>query len=228
MTATHGRRSLRPSVGAANGSADVRPSSLAGTVGSRNGRFRCTGPGGAPSPTAAATARATTERQCGGASSRSSATPTSQNQRTLPPNRWSWSMAWLAPVPRSSGGRSAVSRSSGTPPVSASMTAGCRFATAEPEVTTTAAGRPLPRPRPIARKPGRALVHLDVQPDPRVVVQRHRERRRSRPGREHGVGHPAPGQLVDEDERLGVRRVLGAHRAAFSRRGVRTRHRAAR
>ena len=34
----------------------------------------------------------------------------SQNQRTALPYNLIWSMAWLAPIPRSSGGRSAVSR----------------------------------------------------------------------------------------------------------------------
>jgi hypothetical protein len=36
----------------------------------------------------------------------------------------SWSIVWLVPVPRSSGGRSAVSTISGTPDSSASITAG--------------------------------------------------------------------------------------------------------
>jgi hypothetical protein len=152
-TATHGRRSVRPSSGEMNGSARVRPSSLAGTVGSRKGRLSCTGPAGAPRPMVAPTARATDDRQCGTASGRSSATPSSWNHRRLRPNRWSWSIAWFAPVSRSSGGRSAVSSSSGTAPASASTTAGWRFATAEPEVTRTAAGRPVTRPSPTARNP---------------------------------------------------------------------------
>ena len=60
-------------------------------------------------------------------------------------------MAWLAPVPRSSGGRSAVSTSNGTPDSSASITAGWKFAAAVPEVQTTATGRPLALARPRAR-----------------------------------------------------------------------------
>ena len=39
-------------------------------------------------------------------------------------------MVWFAPVPRSSGGRSAVSSSSGTPDSSASITAGWKLAAA--------------------------------------------------------------------------------------------------
>jgi hypothetical protein len=52
-------------------------------------------------------------------------------------------MVWLAPAPRSSGGRSAVSTSSGTPDSLASMTAGWKLAAAVPDVHTTAAGRRL-------------------------------------------------------------------------------------
>ena len=59
-------------------------------------------------------------------------------------------MAWLAPTSRSSGGRSAVSTSSGTRASCASTTAGSRFAAALPDVHVTATGRPvafaIPRP----------------------------------------------------------------------------------
>jgi len=61
-----------------------------------------------------------------------------------------WSTVWLAPVPRSSGGRSAVSSSSGTADSSASITAGWKFAAAVPDVHTTATGRPLALARPSA------------------------------------------------------------------------------
>ena len=43
-------------------------------------------------------------------------------------------MVWPAPVSRSSGGRSAVHTSNGTPAWSASITAGWKFAAAVPEV----------------------------------------------------------------------------------------------
>ena len=51
-----------------------------------------------------------------------------------------WSMVWLAPVSRSSPGRSADSTSSGTPLWDASTTAGRRLATAVPEDVMTTAG----------------------------------------------------------------------------------------
>src|SRR5829696_1383888 len=63
-----------------------------------------------------------------------------------------WSMVWLAPVWRSSGGRSAVSRTMGTPSVAASTTAGRPLATAVPEVVIQAAGRPVARACPRAAK----------------------------------------------------------------------------
>src|SRR3712207_4042334 len=61
-----------------------------------------------------------------------------------------WSMVWLAPVCRSSGGLSAVSRITGTPSVAASTTAGNPLATAVPEVVIQAAGRPVARAYPRA------------------------------------------------------------------------------
>src|SRR5215210_4272822 len=63
-----------------------------------------------------------------------------------------WSMVWLAPVWRNSGGRSAVSRSMGTPSVAASTTAGRPLATAVPEVVIQAAGPPVARACPRAAK----------------------------------------------------------------------------
>src|SRR5918993_1347692 len=63
-----------------------------------------------------------------------------------------WSMVWFAPVWRSSGGRSAVSRTMGTPSVAASTTAGRPLATAVPEVVIQAAGRPVARAWPSAAK----------------------------------------------------------------------------
>src|SRR5918998_6361550 len=63
-----------------------------------------------------------------------------------------WSMVWFAPVWRSSGGLSAVSRTMGTPSVAASTTAGSPLATAVPEVVIQAAGRPVARAQPRAAK----------------------------------------------------------------------------
>ena len=72
-----------------------------------------------------------------------SGTPLSAYQRTADPYSLTWSTVWLAPVPRSSGGRSAVSRSRPIADSPASMTAGWRLAAAVPDVHTTATGRPL-------------------------------------------------------------------------------------
>jgi hypothetical protein len=52
-----------------------------------------------------------------------------------------------------------------------------------------------------SEEPGRALVDADVQPQPAVdvgLVQREGERRVARTRAEHGLGDPAPGQLVDD------------------------------
>src|SRR5215213_1799209 len=76
----------------------------------------------------------------------------SKRQRTKSPKMSGWSMVWLAPVWRNSGGRSAVSRIMGTPSVEASTTAGKPFATAVPEVVIQAAGRPVARAYPRAAK----------------------------------------------------------------------------
>ncbi len=81
-----------------------------------------------------------------------SGTPTSAKNRTAEPYRPIWFTVWLAPVPRSSGGRSAVSTMRLTPLWSASSTAGWKFAAAVPEVHTSATGRREARARPTARK----------------------------------------------------------------------------
>jgi hypothetical protein len=78
----------------------------------RNARFRCTGP--AAGQRLIAEARAASERQYPTDSGLASATPTSTNQRTAPPNILIWSMVCPAPVSRRSGGRSAVSTIIGT------------------------------------------------------------------------------------------------------------------
>ena len=71
---------------------------------------------------------------------RVSGTGTSKRHATARPNRSGWSIVWLAPVSRSSGGRSAVSSSSGTPLSAASTAAGSRLAAAVPDVQITAVG----------------------------------------------------------------------------------------
>ena len=98
--------------GRAGGNGPGRP-----TSGSRNGRLRWIGPVAARS-----NARRASERQVWARSA--SATPGSWNQRTERPNRCVWSIVWGAPTSRSSGGRSAVTTSSGTSEAPASTTAG--------------------------------------------------------------------------------------------------------
>ena len=80
----------------------------------------------------------------------SSGTPELQAKRTAPPNAPTWSTVWGAPTPCSSGGRSAVQTSSGTPARSASTTAAWSSTEAVPLVVTTTAGRPDSRAMPSA------------------------------------------------------------------------------
>ena len=140
-TAVHGPPPGRPAGGV--------PAS--GTSGSANGRFRCTGPGGVPS--AAASIRPTADRHGPFSRSGSLAGAAVSARRTAPPKIPGWTTVWFAPVPISCGGRSAVSTSSGTPACDASSTAGCRFATAVPDVVTTGTARPERSARPSARNP---------------------------------------------------------------------------
>ena len=113
--------------------------------------LRWTGPAGRPLATA--TARPTTDRACRRVSGAPSSSGSSANQRTLPPKMRTWSIVCGAPRSRSSGGRSAVSRTSGTRASDASTTEGSRLATAVPEVTTTATGRRDARASPSAKYP---------------------------------------------------------------------------
>ena len=125
------------------------PAGRAGVSGSRNATLICTGPGvplGAPQ--AAATARARWPTREGEASCGSR----SMLARTCVPKKPAWSVAWDAPTPRSSPGRSAVRRRSGRRAWEASRTAGASSATAVPEVTTMAGSAPV-RARPTAAKP---------------------------------------------------------------------------
>ena len=107
-----------------------------GASGSRNIRLSWTGPAGAR----VAAASAYDASASHGASDASAAEGggMSLNQRSGW-RRPTCGTVWLAPVSRSSGGRSAVRRRRGTRSVAASTTAGSRLATAVPEVTITAA-----------------------------------------------------------------------------------------
>ena len=139
--AVHGRSSERP--GASTSSSPV------GTSGSRNGRFRCTGP--ATGPSAAPTAREASARHAAPTPGRSVGTSGSWNQRTAAPKSFTWSTVCPAPVSRSSGGRSAVHTINGTRPWWASSTAGWKFAAAVPDVHSTITGRWLARASPRAK-----------------------------------------------------------------------------
>ncbi len=135
-TDAHGACSRRPASGS------THPRDVDGIRGSRNATLRCTGPGSSDSePAAAASARLTSARQYATCPGRCSGAPTSRNRRTAVPYSPIWSVAWLAPTPRNSGGRSAVRTRRGTDACDASSTAGCRFAAAVPDVQTTATGR---------------------------------------------------------------------------------------
>ena len=110
-----------------------------------------TGPGSVGA-VAVRIARPIALRQCRCSVCGSPAAPSSTTARACGPNSPTWSMVWLAPVPRNSGGRLAVSASTGTPECAASTIAGCRLATAVPEVTTTGTGRLDPSANPRAVK----------------------------------------------------------------------------
>ncbi len=71
-------------------------------------------------------------------------------------------MVCPAPIPRSSGGRSAVSAIRGTAASSASQTAGWRLAAAVPDVHRAAAGRPLDWAAPSAKKPAERSSTMTV------------------------------------------------------------------
>ena len=124
-------------------------------------RFKCTGCGtdedededddeDAPPPTAAATARSTSSsRKVAGSSSVGQGR--SFAWRAYCPKMPGWVTAWFAPLPRDSGARSAVRSSSGSWLWLASTAAGSRFATAVPDVVSTAASffsSPPPLPPP--------------------------------------------------------------------------------
>ena len=110
-------------------------------------------------------------------------------------------MVWLAPVPRSSGGLSAVITIRGTRSLLASMMAGRKFAAAVPDVHASRAGRPVAR-RESERKEGSgALVDADVKVDALLVREGQGEGSRARAGSEHGVGDAVAHELVGQSRR---------------------------
>ena len=125
-------------------------------------------------------------------------------------------VVWLAPVPRSSCGRSALTTTSGVPAWWASSTAGCRLATAVPDVVTTATGCTGAAGQPEGEEPGAALVDPHVQPQPPGPLgSEHGVGQRGRPGAgaEHDLADAVPDQLVDEHGRQRLGRVHGGKSA---------------
>ena len=135
-------------------------------------------------------------------------------------------MVCPAPIPRSSGGRSAVSAISGSADSSASQIAGWKLAAAVPEVQSIATGAPVAWAAPSAKKAAERSSTITRHLDLRLAPERQRQRRRARAGGDDRVAQPAAGQLLDEgggERGVGVGRV---HRAApFSR--IRTKSRRA-
>ena len=107
-------------------------------------------------------------------------------------------MVWGAPTSWSSGGRSAVHTSRGTPAASASATAACSSAAAVPLVVTTSAGRPVARPRPRATKAAERSSSTTWVRQLGPGGQGQGERGRSGPRRDDGVGEAAAQPLVDD------------------------------
>ena len=149
--------------------------SSVGSSGSSNWQFRWIGPSGSQA-----------------ASRASSAGSVRSTKLAASPKRRTWSVVWLAPVPRRRAGRSAVTATRGTPAWAASSTAGCRLAVAVPEVVTTATGRCDPLARPRARKPAVRSSMRVCSLTPLVGGQGEGQRGVARPRAEHDVGHPAP------------------------------------
>ena len=148
-----GRTRVGRGTNEAGASSPGRPPSLGagawGVRGSRKATLSWTGPG-APvgAPVAAARARESWPTREGEGSCGSRST----QARAWVLKRRAWSVAWEAPTPRSSPGRSALTTRRGRRAWEASRTAGVSSATAVPEVTITAGSAPV-RARPTAAKP---------------------------------------------------------------------------
>ncbi len=117
----------------------------------------------------------------------------------------SWSVVWLASVPRSRSGRSAVTATRGTPACAASSIAGWRLATAVPLVQTTAAGDPTlvsPSARNAAERSSMRVCSRSTPASAASYAANDSGALRE-PGREHDLTDPAldethdhrPGQL---------------------------------
>ena len=184
-----------------------------GSSGSASGTFSCTGPGRPPAPRRPPTGPAD-HRPPGRRSGPATVAAQRIRGRTAGPDRTSLL------VDRSDWRRRHAARAAGprtAPPAAprrdaASRTAGCRLATAVPDVVTTATGRARSPGQAERKEPGGPLVDPHVQPQPpgRVgVVQRQRQRRVAGARGQHRIGHPAGDQLVDQHPGQRGRRVHG-------------------
>ena len=122
-------------------------------------------------------------------------------------------MVWLAPVPRSRGGRSAVSTTSGTRACEASTTAGQNSAAAVPLVQAIATGGTHGLGDPQRGERARTFVEMHVHLDPVVPSERKRDRRGARPGRDACVPDPAQDELIDQERGARQGQVAQAHSA---------------
>ena len=129
------------------------------------------------------------------------------------PNSCTWSVVWLALVPRSRAGRSAVSSDQRHPGVRGLEDRGVQVR------DRRAAGRD-DHDRPLAgawrcrargSRPTRSSMRVCSRSRSCGGVRREGQRRAARPGGQHDVADPAADQLVDEGGRQGRRGVRRGH-----------------
>ena len=132
-----------------------------------------------------------------------------------------WSIVCGAPRSRSSGGRSAVSTTSGTRAIDASTTAGSRLATAVPDVTTMATARRDARARPSAKNPAARSSSMTRTVRPGCARSGEGQRRRARPGAHDDLGDPGRHELLDD----AAKREHVGHRSSPVDAAERRRHR---
>ena len=123
----------------------------------------------------------------------------------------SWSIVWPAPIPRSSGGRSAVSTISGTADSSASQTAGWKLAAAVPEVQSIATGAPLAWAAPSAKKAAERSSTITVDLDLRLRARAPRASGVERePGERTAWRSPQRASSSTKAEARAVLRLVGS------------------
>ena len=107
-------------------------------------------------------------------------------------------MVWGAPTSCSSGGRSAVHTSSGTPAWWASTTAGWKLDGGRAAGAQDDRRPPVARPRPRARKPALRSSWWTWTAMRASAGEGEGQRRRAGAGHTTACGHPGPRPLVDE------------------------------